>query len=155
MAISFDDLPDKKPEGYDLLDEGIHNAVIKNATMEISKTTRQPYMAVQFTCTDPVTKKSTTVFDNFFDSDKPLTRYKLGQFIRALKLQLTGSFELKDLCKVIPNKELCVALKTEQNEGYAARNVVNAYDDSIYYEKEFDAPPFDATSPSDNGAPVY
>ena len=131
MAINFDELPQDKPQGFDVLPEGTYAATIKDATIETSKNGKGKYLSVQLKITT-AEGKSVVVYDNFFDSDKPLPRYKLGQFIRALKLKLTGSFELSDLPKVIVNKTCMVAVKSEKNEGYAERNVVNAFDDNIY-----------------------
>ena len=131
MAINFDELPQDKPQGFEVLPEGTYPAIIKEASMETGKTSDTKYMKVQLKIAT-ADGKTVVVFDNFFDSDKPLPRYKLGQFLRALKLNLTGNFELTDLTKVIVGKSCMVALKVEQNEGYAARNVVNAFDDEIY-----------------------
>ena len=95
--------------------------------------------------------KTVTIFDNFFDSDKSLPRFKLAQLIRATKIPLTGSFDLKDLPKIIVGKELMAAIKQEQNEGYAARNVVNAFDDDIFTPLEETAT--SNTPPSDGDVP--
>lgn len=131
MAINFDELPQDKPQGFEVLPEGTYLAVVKEASMKSGKSGNGDYMQVvlKITADDG---KTILVFDNFFDSDKPLPRYKLGQFMRALKINMHGNFELVDLTKVITNKSCMVALKSEQNEGYAARNVVNAFDDEIY-----------------------
>ena len=144
MAINFDELPQDKPQGFDVLPEGTYPATIKSATMERGKS--GPYLQAQLKVVAP-DGKSTIIYDNFFDSDKPLPRYKLGQFIRALKLKLTGSFELSDLPKVIVNKTCMVAVKSEKNEGYAERNVVNAFDDNIYTP----ADPLNADLPETSG----
>lgn len=145
MAINFDSLPNEKPNSFELFSKDVYPAKITKATIETSGTTGSKYLKIIYLCTDPKTGKTTTIFDNLFDTDKPLLRYKLGQFIRALQLNLNGSFELVDLAKIIINKELMVAIKVEQNEGYTPRNVVDAFDDGIFYPM---------TSVSNTNAPV-
>lgn len=128
MAINFDELPKTNESAFTILENGIYRAKIKEAKIPTDK----DYLQVIFAVTGN-NGQSTTIFDNFVDSDKPLPRFKLAQLIRALKIPLTGSFELKDLPKIIVGKELMAAVKQEQNEGYSARNVINAFDDEIFY----------------------
>ena len=128
MAINFDELPKTNESAFTILENGTYRCKIKEAKIPNGK----DYLQVIFAVTGN-NGQSTTIFDNFVDSDKPLPRYKLAQLIRALKIPLTGSFELKDLPKIIVGKELMAAIKQEQNEGYSARNVINAFDDEIFY----------------------
>ena len=128
MSLNFDSLP-KEKIGGSVLPDGKYNATIKDAKMVNGKSGQ--YLQVVLSVASP--EGSCTIFDNFFDSDKPLPQYKVGQFLRSINCILQGSFELSDLPKIIINKKLIVALKSEQNEGYAPRNVINAFDDEIYY----------------------
>lgn len=128
MALNFDNIP-KDKIGPTLLPDGKYCATIKDAKMIPGKS--GTYLQVVLTVCDD-RGATTTIFDNFFNSDKPLPLYKIGQFLRALNCILQGDFELNDLPKIIVGKKLMVAVKTEQNEGYAPRNIINAFDDDIY-----------------------
>lgn len=127
MAINFDELPKTNESSFTVLENGTYRCKIKEAKIPTGK----DYLQVIFAVTGN-NGQSTTIFDNFIDSEKPLPRFKLAQLIRALQIPLTGSFELKDLPKIIVGKELMAAVKQEQNEGYSARNVINAFDDDIF-----------------------
>lgn len=136
MAINFDALPQDKPQGdFALFEKGIYNAEVIKAEMATAKKTGARYLSTQLKLTDDA-GNTALVFDSLFDNDKPLVRYKLGQFLRALDMGLSGSFELADLVKIIINRKFRVAIKTEKNGDYPERNVVDAYDDGIYYKFE-------------------
>lgn len=138
--VNFDELPQERPGGDIIVfDKGIYDAEIMKAAMATSKTSGTEYLSVQLQLTDE-TGKTATVFDSLFDGDKPLLRYKLGQFIRAINCGLTGSFELKDMVKILPNRKLRVAVKVESNEKYGDKNIVDAYDEKIYYPAEAGLP---------------
>lgn len=145
MAINFDELPKTNESAFTVLENGTYRCKIKEAKIPNGK----DYLQVIFAVTGN-NGQSTTIFDNFVDSDKPLPRFKLAQLIRALKIPLTGSFELKDLPKIIIGKELIAAVKQEQNEGYSARNVINAFDDEIFYPA---TQAVDALSPANGDVP--
>jgi hypothetical protein len=69
-----------------------------------------------------------------FDSEKEFLRYKLGRFLTALNLNLQGSFELKDLCKLVKGKQLIVDITIEEaKDGNPERNVINSFEHEIYY----------------------
>lgn len=127
MAINFDALPTS--QGFTdkpLFENGMYPMTIKAAAMKDGR------LEVRFQADDAANKRSTDVWDNFFDSEKPLPQFKLGQLIRALKIPLTGTFELKDLPKIIMEKQCMGAVKIEQNEGYRPRNVIDAFHDDIF-----------------------
>ena len=128
--INFDALPTSRPagEGNTLVDKGRYSATIKDAKMKKSKA-GTPYLTVMFQLH---TTPAVNVFDNFFDSDKPLPMFKLGQFLRALPNTITGQLTLEDIAKICVGKDMVVAIKQEANEGYAPRNIVDAFDDVIY-----------------------
>lgn len=159
MALNFDQLPKDNPGGSSLaVPKGLYHFEVKKAEMKTSQKSGNTYMSVQLQCSDPTTKASTTVFDMFFESDKPLLQYKLRQFIMALSLNLRGTFELKDLCKIIGGKKGIVALKIEENEGYSPRNVVDAFDDNIYLPlaatEDDSEVPFDASDSAEPNTPT-
>jgi len=98
-----------------------------------------------------------------FDSEKEFLRYKLQRFLTALRLDLKGTFELKDLCKLINNKQLIVDVAIEDaKDGNPERNTINSFDHEIYYPiNEWVAlvgatsEPNDAVpTPSDADAPI-
>ena len=150
MALNFDNLPKSNPNGEgnssNVLEKGIYPAVAKRAEMRVSGKGLN-YLVVQLAITSD--KGSTTVFDNFFDMDKPLPRFKLAQFLRAVGTIPSGNFELKDLVKVINNRPLSVALKIEKSDGYPDKNVVDAFDPEIYYAANQAAAPA-AAHPANN-----
>ena len=152
MAINFDELPKTNESAFTVLENGTYRCKIKDAKIPTDK----DYLVVTFAVTGN-NGQTTTIFDNFFDSEKPLPRFKLAQLIRALKIPLTGSFELKDLPKIIVGKELMAAIKQEQNEGYQARNVINAFDDDIFSpvtQAVSATPPSDGDVPFSTGTPT-
>lgn len=150
MALNFDNLPKANPNGEsnssNVLEKGIYPAVAKRAEMRVSGKGIN-YLVVQLAVSSD--KGQTMVFDNFFDMDKPLPRFKLAQFLRAIGTIPSGNFELKDLVKVINNRPLSIALKIEKSDGYPDKNVVDAFDPEIYYAANQAAAPA-AAHPADN-----
>ena len=140
--INFDNLPKTNEASFNVLENGTYPCKIKDAKIPVGK----DYLQVIFTVTGN-NDTTTTIFDNFFDSDKPLPRFKLAQLIRALKIPLTGNFELKDLPKIIVGKELMAAVKQEQSENYPLKNIINAFDDEIFY-------PISGTATPNTAAPA-
>ena len=130
MAINYDSLPSTKPSN--VIPAGFYKAKIINASMKISKTSGDAYLSVQYDLTNDagVTGK---LFDMLFDSEKEFLRYKLQRFLTALNLNLSGSFELKDLCKLVNGKELIVDVNIEDSAQYGKRNSVNSFENEIYY----------------------
>lgn len=153
MALNFDNLPKSNPNGdttsAGVFEKGIYPAVAKRAEMRTSGKGIS-YLVVQLAVSSD--KGQTMVFDNFFDMDKPLPRFKLAQFLRAVGVIPSGNFELKDLVKVINNRPLSVALKIEKSAGYPDKNVVDAFDAEIYYTARDNAPaaPAPASHPAEN-----
>ena len=112
MAINFDRIPTENP--FTLPEPGIYRARIAEAKMTPSKTPgKPPYIAVKYELLDKFGKKLSTVYDNIVESDHPAVLYKTGRLILALGLNLTGDVELKDLCKIIVGKELCMEITHE------------------------------------------
>lgn len=153
--LNFDNLPKDRPGGS-VVEKGTYLATVKTAVMKKSSA-GNPYLEVQLNCTSLDGSCSTTVFDKLFDSDKPLLQYKLAQFIRALQLNLRGNFELKDLAKIIIDKKCMVALKIEQSEGYADKNVVDVFDNFVFSPvspTDNSDLPFDASDAADANRPA-
>ena len=133
MAINFDQLPQDKPSGFPLLDSGIYKAKIiaaevKNKGAEGSK----DYLALTYDLTTPAGVSKGKLWDNMFDSDKPTPRYKIQRFCTALRLNLTGNIEFKDLAKIVVGKELLVDVSTDE-KSEPKRNQVDVFKADIYY----------------------
>lgn len=131
MAISYDALPSTRPSNA--MPKGFYKATILNAEMKISKTTNNPYLSLTYDVRD-AQGNGGKLYDMQFDSEKEFLRYKLGRFLTALNLNLQGSFELKDLCKLVKGKQLIVDVAIEEaKDGNPERNVINSFEHDIYY----------------------
>ena len=105
MAISFDQLPDERPNN--LLEKGFYFGTITNAEMKSPKDTSKPdYLNLTIDLFDKNQKKVGRVYDIITESDAPAMRYKLKRLCTALNLNLSGkSFELKQLVKSLKDKK--------------------------------------------------
>ena len=131
MAISYDALPSTRPSNT--LPKGYYKATILNAEMKTSKTTHNDYLSLTYDLRD-ANGNGGKLYDMQFDSEKEFLRYKLGRFLTALNLNLQGSFELKDLCKLVKGKQLIVDVTVEDaKDGNPERNVINSFEHEIYY----------------------
>ena len=130
MAIIYDALPSSKPQN--VLPSGYYMATIVKAEMKRSTNTGADYLSLQYDLNNGagVTGK---LFDLQMESEKEFLRYKLQRFLTALNLNLTGTFELKDLCKLVNGKKLIVDVSVEENAQYGKRNTVNSFEHEIYY----------------------
>jgi len=129
MAINFNELPTTRTSL--VLPKGFYKATIINAEMKISKNTGNDYLSL--TCDLIGTNGETgKYYDMLMESDKELIRYKLSRFIQALHLNLNGTFELRDLCKLIKGKKFVVDL-TIDDKAEKPRNTVNVFEHELYY----------------------
>lgn len=132
MGINFDSLPNSKPN--QVPPKGAYYATIEKAEMKQPKdTSKKPYLALTFTLKGQDGKAYGKLFDNLFETDADLVRYKLGRFIKALQIPLTGSFELKDLCKIVVGKSLIVDVTEEKKDGYAPKAIVDVFANEVFY----------------------
>lgn len=129
MAINYDELPSIKPDN--VLPNGYYKATIVKAEMRVSKNTGAPYLSVQYDLSNDQGNTG-KLFDMQMESEKEFLRYKLQRFLTALQLNLTGTFELKDLCKLINGKKIIVDVSTEDSDR-GKRNTVNSFEHEIYY----------------------
>jgi hypothetical protein len=166
MALNFNELPQDKPAGgaFPNITDKYCFATIHSATAGVStgaNTKGQAKLDIVYDCTSFDGTVTTKIWDTLYESEKPLIRYKIRQFILALNLKLKGSFTMADLAKIVVNKKLILATKTEDNTKGGLKNVVDAYDDGIFYPmselanlkgetSEDSIPPFDALD-GDNG----
>lgn len=134
MAISFDDLPNNKP--INTITKGTYYATIESAEMRQPKDPTKPlYLNLLLALKDSSGKSVGKIYDIITESDKPLLKYKLAKFIKALKLEDTlTTFELSDLCKIVKNKELIVDVIPEKKDNEeTGRTVVDVFTNEIYY----------------------
>lgn len=142
MAINFNELPDKSPSK--VFEKGVYKAIIEKAEMKQptsnpGEPVKNPYLSIQLVIVDDAGKKLGTVFDMLTESDNEYARYKIKRFITALKIPITGSFELKDLCKVCQKKKILVELCPEQKKvndvwERTGRTVVDIFSGVVYDE---------------------
>lgn len=131
MAINYDALPSVKPSAT--VPAGFYKATITAAEMRTSKNTGNTYLALTYDLNNGKENVG-KLFDMQFDSEKEFLRYKLQRFITALRLNLTGLFELKDLCKLVKGKQLIVDVTIEPAaNGNPERNSVNSFEHELYY----------------------
>jgi len=132
MSINFDALPSKSPN-Y-VAPAGKYKATINKAEVRIGKTSGKPYINMELSLTDPSGKSFGKMFDIITESDSDIARYKLRRLITALEIPMTGNFELKDLCKIIPNKQLLVdVIEEPAKDGHPAKAVVDVFTNEIFY----------------------
>lgn len=134
MAISFDDLPNNKP--INTINKGTYYATIESAEMRQPKDPTKPlYLNLLLALKDSSGKSAGKIYDIITESDKPLLKYKLARFIKALRLENTlTTFELSDLCKIIKNKELIVDIVPEKKDNEeTGRSIVDVFTNEIYY----------------------
>ena len=129
MAINYDSLPSTKPQNT--IPAGFYQATIIKAEMRKSKNTGNDYLSIQYDLNNGagITGK---LYDMQMESEKEFLRYKLQRFLTALQLNLVGSFELKDLCKLINGKKLIVDVTVEDSDK-GKQNTVNSFEHEIYY----------------------
>ena len=95
--INFDSLPDNGPKG--LLEKAKYRATIATAEMKTSAG-KPDYLNLSYDLKSLTTGKACgRMFDIITEPTHDITRYKLKRFIEALKIPITGEFELKDLSK--------------------------------------------------------
>ena len=149
MAITFNKTPVPKPTAnndtlnLDNFEEGFYRGEIKAASMKKpkpkmvdGKPVQNPdYLNVQIQLYKEDGKKYLTVFDMFSEPVDPAGMFKLWKlqtFTLACGIELEGSFELKDLCKILPDKELMIDVIVEPAGDYPAKLKVNINSDEPY-----------------------
>lgn len=155
MAINFNSLPKTGPSS--IVESGVYIGVIDMAEMKAPKDPTKPdFLNVRYTLKKDGQVKG-TMYDIFTESDSEIARFKLYRFLVALGLDSLQTFELRDLPKLILNKELEMDVTIQKSEGYADKNVVDVFSNDIFRpitgESEINAPDAaDATpaTPTDN-----
>ena len=117
-VINFDTLPSEKAPMGNVYPKGRYLATIKKAEMKEPKdnTANKPmYLSIEMDLIDPDSNTRMGKFwMNLTESEKNLPRYQLKRFITALKLPIQGEFTLKDLTKMVVNKQLMVDVTPEE-----------------------------------------
>ena len=133
MAIRFDQLPADKP-GFSLPEKGQYTALIEKAEMKTPKNdpTKPPYLNLTLSLTDAEGKNKGKIFDIISESDNDYVRYKLKRFIEAMRIPITGSIELKDICKVVQGKTMLVDTTIDDKQD-PPRAVVDIFNAEIFY----------------------
>ena len=135
MPINFDKLPDNSPSM--LPEKGTYFATIEQAAMKAVKdaTSGKPdYLNLKLSLKNKEGKAVGTIWDMITESDHDLLRYKLKRFIQALELPITGSFELKDLAKVVQGKSLIVDVTHDtRDKDRPAKAVVDIFTNEVFY----------------------
>lgn len=140
MAINFNSLPTEKPAMGTVIPKGNYIATIRKAEMRKPKDESKPeYLNLEMDITDPVSQTPMGKFWTLLtESEAPLPRYQLSRFITALRLPIEGDFELKDLTKMVINKQLRVDICPEErkDDQPPQRSVVDINVGQIFYTME-------------------
>ncbi len=133
MAINFDALPNSKP--FSNPEPGTYYATIDTAEMKQGKDlSKPPYLNLKYKLKDQTGKSAGVIFDIIAESEHNLMQYKLKRFLLAIGVNFNGAFELRDLAKLCPGKEIIVDIKIEAGQdGRPDRAVVDVMKDEIYY----------------------
>ncbi len=136
MAINFNSLPSEKPSVGTIIPKGTYRVKIAKADMRQPKDETKPeYLNLELDVTD---EASMTPMGKMWaiitESEAPLPRYQLSRLIKALNLPITGEFELKDLTKMVVNKELRADICPEEpKDGSAPKKSVIDVSAEIFY----------------------
>lgn len=114
MAINFNALPQDRPN--QIAAPGTYYGTILEATPKVSKAGSN-MLALKIELQDYNGKKAGILFDNIIESEKAFLLFKIAKFCNALDIVLSGSFELKDLAKIVVNKKLIVDVKHGEFNG--------------------------------------
>ena len=143
MAINMNSLPTEKST-FSIIPKGSYIAKIVKAEMKTPKNGGKDYFSAECDITDPASNTGMGKFwINLFESEANLPRYQLRKFIEALRLNIQGEFELKDLTKMVNNKSLVVDICPEDKPD-PQRSIVDISADCFY--------PLDAPKTEDNKA---
>lgn len=137
MTLNFNELPKDKPN--QLPPPGKYYALIEKAIMKPPKirdgVQGPDYLQLTLAITDSKGKMWGKVFDIISQSDHEVVRYKIGRLINALEIPITNVFELKDLTKIIVNKQIIVdiTIKKDKEGQYPDKVEVDMFKDEIFY----------------------
>ena len=129
--INFQNLPSSTPNA--LPEKGIYMYEIESAQMRQSA--NNEYLEIKAKLSKGDGRKVATIYDRIFDIDSDIPRYKLRQFIVALRLPITGDFQLSDLTKMIVGKKILADITHEKSKDpkYSDKAVVDPFSAEVYY----------------------
>lgn len=131
MAINFDNLPQENP--YALPAVGVYKAKIVEAEMKQGKDLSKPeYLNIKYTLFDKNNKNCGSLYDIISESDSSVVQYKISRFVRACGIPLVGAMELKDLAKLVKNKELALDVSYDKKSD-TPRAQVDLFSREAYY----------------------
>lgn len=130
--INFQSLPTQAPNS--LPAKGIYVFTIVDSKMRVSGSGTN-YLEIRAELSKADGKKVATIFDRIMDIDSDIPRYKLRQFIQALKLPITGDFALEDLTKMINGKKILADITHEKSKdpNYPDKAIVDPFSAEVYY----------------------
>lgn len=130
MAINMNSLPTEKPSMSSVIPKGSYIAKIVKSEMRTPKSGKADYFSAECDITDPASNSSMGKFwINLFESEANLPRYQLARFIKALKLNIQGEFELKDLTKMVNGKSLVIDICPDKDN---ERSIIDISADCFY-----------------------
>lgn len=125
MAIQMDKVPDANP--FSLPAEGFYKFTVVKAEMKAPKDLAKPnYLNLTLSLVNANGQKCGNLFDILSESDKPAILFKIGQFIKAIGVNLGASFELKDLAKVVPGRTGVVEVEHTKQKDQSGKEIVRA-----------------------------
>jgi len=132
MGINFDQIPDSI--GFSLPPEGLYRMHVDKADMKMAYIATDPLeLNLTTTLFDEKGKNCGKFFDKFKDnpqedaSKRRTQLYKIGRFVKASGLAITGEILLKDLAKLLPGVEVIIDINHYTNpkttKTYAQANI--------------------------------
>lgn len=137
MSINFDALPQENP--FALPSPGVYKATITEAEMRAPKNdpSKPDYLSLKLSLTDARGRGCGSIYDILSESDSSVVQYKLARFIRACKMQLTGSMELCDLAKLVKGKQIAVDVCHDKKSDQPRAQVDLFAREAYYMVEEF------------------
>jgi hypothetical protein len=120
----------------------VYRAKIMEAEMRAPKTdpSKPDYLNLKLTLFDKDNKNCGSIYDIISESDSSVVQYKVGRFVRACGIPLTGKMELRDLSKIVKGKTFVVDVNHDKPQaGKQPRAQVDVFSGGAYYlDAEFD-----------------
>ena len=138
MAINFDKLPQDNP--FALPTPGVYRAKIVEADMKSPKNdpTKPDYLNIKYTLFDRTNKNCGSIYDILSESDSSVVQYKIARFVRACGIPLTGAMELRDLAKLVKNKEIALDVTIDKKSDTPRAQVDLFSREGYYLASEFE-----------------
>lgn len=124
--------------GFEAPKPGFYKAKIDKAEMRTSSKTGEPYLSFQLRIRNHQDKPCGVVFDMLMDPTGKSVglQTKMKRFVIAVGLQALENFELKDLLKLIPGRELVVDITVKPDQNGNDRGQVDVFKRGGYLPME-------------------